>query len=250
MLSPLVLLLAGLSVLATSFLSGVVGMAGGMILMGVLLLMMDVTAAMVLHGVTQTGANGWRAFLWRRHVEWRIIGGYAVGSFAMFGLMKLVAAVPDKAVVYIAMGITPFLVMALPAAWAPDIRRRGAPALCGAAVMFVQLFAGVAGNVLDVFFQRAAMDRRAVVATKAASQVLAHLQRIAFFGAFAQAGDLFPLWVYGGAVGLALAGTSLAALVLSRMSEKAFRAWSRSIILGVSLVYLAKGLWLVWGGGA
>jgi hypothetical protein len=34
------------------------------------------------------------------------------------------------------------------------------------------------------------------------------------------------------------------------MSEKAFRAWSRSIILGVSLVYLAKGLWLVWGGGA
>ena len=61
MLTTLALGCAGLAVLATSFLSGVVGMAGGMILMGILLLMMDVTAAMVLYGVTQTAANGWRA---------------------------------------------------------------------------------------------------------------------------------------------------------------------------------------------
>lgn len=61
MLTTLALGFAGLAVLATSFLSGVVGMAGGMILMGILLMMMDVTAAMVLYGVTQIAANGWRA---------------------------------------------------------------------------------------------------------------------------------------------------------------------------------------------
>jgi hypothetical protein len=61
MINLLALGLDGLAVLATSFLSGVVGMAGSMILMGILLLMMDVTAAMVLYGVTQTAANGWRA---------------------------------------------------------------------------------------------------------------------------------------------------------------------------------------------
>jgi hypothetical protein len=61
MMNLLALGLDGLAVLATSFLSGVVGMAGSMILMGILLLMMDVTAAMVLYGVTQTAANGWRA---------------------------------------------------------------------------------------------------------------------------------------------------------------------------------------------
>jgi hypothetical protein len=128
MLSPLILGLAGLAVLGTSFLSGVVGMAGGMILMGILLLLMDVTAAMVLHGVTQTAANGWRALLWRAHIDWRIIGGYMVGSFAMFAVMRLVAGVPDKAFVYIAMGITPFLFEVLPARWRPDVlatRRRG-----------------------------------------------------------------------------------------------------------------------------
>lgn len=247
MLTPLTIGLAAFSVLATSILSGVVGMAGGMILMGILLMLMPVTAAMVLHGITQVASNGWRAWLWRGYIDWHIIAGYAAGSFAVFLGMKLVAAVPEKAVVYIAMGITPFLILALPMRWVPDIRRKGAPVLCGAAVMFVQLIAGVAGNVLDVFFQRSEMDRRAVVATKAASQVLAHLQRIAFFGAFAGIGDIFPWWVYTGSVAIAMLGATLAAEVLKRISEKAFRSWSRTIILAVSAVYLAKGLWLLVG---
>ena len=37
----------------TSFLSGVFGMAGGMILVGILLVMIPVPEAMMLHGVTQ-----------------------------------------------------------------------------------------------------------------------------------------------------------------------------------------------------
>ena len=43
----------GLVVLGTSFLSGIFGMAGGMILMGLLLMLMSVPAAMILHGITQ-----------------------------------------------------------------------------------------------------------------------------------------------------------------------------------------------------
>jgi uncharacterized membrane protein YfcA len=247
-MTPLTLSLAALAVLGTSFLSGVVGMAGGMILLGILLLLMDVTAAMVLHGITQIASNGWRAYLWRAHIRWRIIAGYALGSFIMFGVMKLIAYVPDKAVVYIAMGLTPFIILALPLRHVPEITRPGAPILCGASVMTVQLFAGVAGNVLDVFFQRTELDRKTVVATKAATQVLAHIQRVAFFGAFAVSGDIFPLWVYGGAIAIAMLGASLAALVLQRISEKTFRDWSRTIILAVSLVYLAKGVWLLVGG--
>jgi uncharacterized membrane protein YfcA len=246
-MTPLTLFLAALAVLGTSFLSGVVGMAGGMILLGILLLLMDVTAAMVLHGITQIASNGWRAYLWRAHIRWRIIAGYALGSFIMFGVMKLIAYVPDKAVVYIAMGLTPFIILALPLRHVPEITRPGAPILCGASVMTVQLFAGVAGNVLDVFFQRSDLDRKTVVATKAATQVLAHIQRVAFFGAFAVSGDIFPLWVYGGAIAIAMLGASLAALVLQRISDKTFRDWSRTIILAVSLVYLAKGVWLVIG---
>jgi hypothetical protein len=42
-----------------------------------------------------------------------------------------------------------------------------------------------------------------------------------------------------------LAGTSLAATVLTRMTDDGFRTWSRRVTLGVSVTYIARGLWLV-----
>ena len=45
------------SVLSTAFISGVFGMAGGMILMNLLLAFVPLAPAMVLHGLTQIAAN-------------------------------------------------------------------------------------------------------------------------------------------------------------------------------------------------
>ena len=105
---------------------------------------------------------------------------------------------------------------------------------------------GAAGNVLDVFFQRSQLDRKAIVATKAVTQVLAHALRVAYFGSFAGAFETqLPWWVYGGAVALAICGTSLAALVLHRMTDTGFRRWSRRIIVAVSLTYAARGAWML-----
>ena len=44
----------------TSLLSGVVGMAGGLILIVVLVMIMPVPSAMILHGIVQGVANGSR----------------------------------------------------------------------------------------------------------------------------------------------------------------------------------------------
>ena len=60
-MTPLMMLLLCLVMLATSFLSGIFGMAGGMILIGVLLVLLPVQTAMVLHAVTQIASCGWRA---------------------------------------------------------------------------------------------------------------------------------------------------------------------------------------------
>ena len=70
------------SVLVTSFISGILGMAGGMILMGILLAMQPVAVAMMLHGITQLASNAWRAILWRDKVDWRIFRGYLYGALA------------------------------------------------------------------------------------------------------------------------------------------------------------------------
>lgn len=237
--------LIGLTILGTSFLSGIFGMAGGMILLGVLLAMLDVASAMVLFGVTQFGANGWRCWLWRRHVRPRIVIECTLGAVAVFFALKLVDLVPGKALVYLGLGLTPFLVELLPVRLRPDIERRGAPAFCGAVIMAVQTFAGVSGAVLDLFFQNGGMDRKAVVATKAAIQSIGHLLRIVYFGSFALAeGFPIPPAALLGAVAVALAGTSLAARVLERMTDGSFRIWSRRLILGVSAVYVVRGLLL------
>ena len=65
MTSPIIWALITLSAFATSVLSGIVGMAGGMVLMFVLITLLPVSSAMVLHAATQLTANGSRAWMLR-----------------------------------------------------------------------------------------------------------------------------------------------------------------------------------------
>jgi len=77
------------SVLSTSFISGVFGMAGGMILISLLLSFMPVAPAMALHGISQIASNGARAWLWRQQILWPIMLRYAVGALAATILVTL-----------------------------------------------------------------------------------------------------------------------------------------------------------------
>jgi len=61
------------TIVVTSAVSGVFGMAGGMILMGVMLWLLSVPEAMALHAVAQMASNGWCGLLWIGHVRWRAI---------------------------------------------------------------------------------------------------------------------------------------------------------------------------------
>jgi uncharacterized membrane protein YfcA len=245
-MAPAVLAIVAATILVTSFISGIFGMAGGIILLGVLLLFLDVAPAMMLFGTIQTASNGWRAALWRRYVNWGIVWRFLVGSTLMFLALRTVAVLPSKAVIYLGLGLIPFAADFLPKRLTPDITRPGAPYICGAFIIMLQLLAGAAGHILDVFFQKSKMDRKSIVATKAVTQVTGHLYRIAYFGSFsATLDDRIPLWAYGVAIALTFTGTSLAAMVLHRMTDEGFRMWSRRVTLSVSLTYLARGLWLV-----
>ena len=246
MLAPFALAVVGVTILVTSFISGIFGMAGGLILLGVLLLFMDVAPAMVLFGTIQTASNGWRAALWLQHVDWGIVWRYLVGSTLMFLALRTVAILPSKAMLYIGLGLIPFAADLLPKRLTPDITRPGAPYICGAFIIVLQLLAGAAGHILDIFFQKSQLDRKVIVATKAVTQVTGHVYRIAYFGSFEFAFDTsIPWWAYGVAIALSFAGTSLAAPVLLRMTNDGFRTWSRRVTMSVAVAYLGRGLWLL-----
>ncbi len=245
MLGPIVLAIIAVTTLFTSFVSGIFGMAGGLILLGVLLIFMDVAPAMVLFGIIQMVSNGWRATLWRRYVDWGIVWRFLVGSTTMFLALRTIALLPSKATLYFTLGLLPFAAELVHRRISLDITRPGMPYLCGGFIIVLQLMAGAAGHILDVFFQKSGLDRKTIVATKAVTQVMGHVYRILYFGSFTMAFDTnVPWWLYAAGIVLTVTGTSLAALVLTRMTDDGFRMWSRRVTLSVAVTYLARGLWL------
>jgi uncharacterized membrane protein YfcA len=231
-------------VLSTSFIAGVFGMAGGMILMGGLLLILPVASAMVLHGVTQLSSNGWRAVLWRAHVEWRIVLRYTAGLVLSAGLFSLVSFVPDQRLVFIFLGVIPFIPLLVPDRHVPRATSPGGAESCGFICTSMQLVSGVSGPTLDLYFVNTEIGRRAIVATKACCQVVTHLTKIAYFGLVLSAEDAGALTtaVFAIAIGAAIAGTTLARPVLERLSDQGFRRYTRYIIMGIGAVYLSKGV--------
>jgi uncharacterized membrane protein YfcA len=107
---------------------------------------------------------------------------------------------------------------------------------------------GVGGLFLDIFFQKSLLDRKTTIATKAVTQTFSHVVRAVYFGSFAGVADAVPLWTYAPAIVLSIAGTSLAAMVLERMTDVGFRQWTRRVIFAVSAIYLVRGVMLAWGG--
>ena len=240
-----VVLALSVAVFATSFLSGIFGLAGGLVLMGVLLLFVPVTTAMVLHATTQIASNGARAFVWRSYVDPRIFGRYMMGGALAFALFAAVRFVPDRALVLVLLGLMPFVGFVLPEKFAPRADRPFGAEASGFISTAFQLLSGVSGPALDIFLIRSDLGRRAVVATKALCQTATHVLKLIYFGGLIGAGfgDVPPI-VVALAMALAVIGTNLAKTILERMSDVQFRRWMKVLMIVIGSFYLAQGVYL------
>lgn len=234
----------GAAVIVTSIISGIFGMAGGLILMLILGLALPVQSAMILHGVTQFFSNGWRAVLWRQWIDWRIVGLYTLGAAPAILLPLALAYVPDKPIMLITLGLVPYAALLVPTRLALDASKTWHAVACGFFVAGLQLISGVAGPLLDTFFVRSKIDRRAVVATKATTQALSHTLKVGYYGSLINNAPTLGLDVYGAAILAAIVGTTLAGPVLEKMSNENFRKWTKTIVLIVGGISILQGLWL------
>lgn len=234
-------------VLATATLSGVFGMAGGLLLMAGSLALLPLPAAMVTHGAVQLVSNGWRAFLHRAHLRGPILLLHALGSGAAAALLALVAYAPSKALVCLLLGLAPASL------WLPerilrlDAARPAHALLSGFLVTGLNVLAGVSGPLLDLFFVRTTLTRHEIVATKAATQTLAHAAKILFYGApllAAATTGLPPAPFFALALPLAMLGAALGARILARFSDAGFRRTTRWIVTAIGIGYLARALLL------
>jgi uncharacterized membrane protein YfcA len=247
------ILVLGVLAFATSALSAVIGMAGGIILLSVMLLYMDPLLALPLHGVVQLVSNGSRTWVQRRHVSWQIAAPYTLLLLpaAWLGVKVALRLPPDG----VRAAIGAFVLLAT---WRPgwlllgthpeqvDPRRRFA--LLGGVVGFLNMIVGATGPLLAPFFLNLGLPRQGLIGTKAACQALGHVSKVLLFGlvgfAFADHVPLLALMC-----AMVVAGTAVGSRLLDRIDERTFVWLYKTALTLVALRLLVVELWRAVTGG-
>jgi uncharacterized membrane protein YfcA len=234
-----------LAVFLTSTLSGIFGMAGGLILLAILLLLLPVGTAIAVQGAIQLIANGSRAWLSRAYIDWRVLSIMALGLVSVGAILFILRYTPDLATVYIAIGLLPILLW-IPQSWlALDASKPVHAFVCGFLGGGINLAVGVAGPTIDMFFIRTAMDRRTIIATKAAAQVINHAGKIVFYWQATTLLTGLDWAIVAVAAPFAVLGSGAGHWVLQRLSDANFKSWTRLLVTAIGIYYLIRGLSLL-----
>lgn len=241
MSTELLALLCGASYL-TAILSAVVGLAGGMTLLVVMLMFFDPLVVLPLHGVIQLTSNGSRCWFQRQHIETWVLKEYVklIVPMAIIGLF-VGREVPTEAI-KVAIGI-----FVLVATWRPtwlllgldpgSINPKRRFLALGGIIGFLNMTVGATGPFAAPFFLRLGLSRYQLVGTKAATQMMGHLVKVIMFwiAGFAFMDYAYELLLLSICV---VAGSYTGSQILSRVSEKTFEHLYQFVLtcLGVRLV--------------
>lgn len=252
-MSELVIFIVTASTFLTSMISGIFGMAGGMILKVVFLNILTVNASMIIHALIQMVANGWRCFLWRKHIVWNVLPPYFWGIGIGITLVSFMHYVPSAAVVLIVMGVIPIFCIAFNRFIQITIENKKQTLISATLLTFIQMTTGVIGPLLDLLYNSSSLTRQQIVSTKAFSQTIMHFIRICYYSVLipliiGAAGEGWPegltIWIAGLFIIASIAGTSAAAPIVQRINDQKFKFYSKIIILLVSVYCLIQGLYL------
>lgn len=230
--------------MGSSVVSGVMGLAGGMLLLAVLLLFLDPLVAIPVHGVVQLVSNASRAWFQRRHVRWDAVWRFAwpllPAGAAGLHLLRTVPADGGRLLIG---------AFVLVATWTPGWlgfgSRSGDPrralAWGGALVGFASTSVGATGPLLAPFILALELGTQATVGTLAACQIFQHLSKVALFGASGFDFGEFALPLVG-LCAASVAGSAIGARLLDRVPERAFRRAVRLLLTALALVLAGEGI--------
>lgn len=235
----------------TSILSGIFGMAGGLLLMGVLAWFLPVVSALALHGVIQFASNAWRSVLHRRHLAWRVLVPFGIGAAVSIIFFSLVAFAPTKFYIFLGLGLMPILVW-IPERWLKLDASKPSHALgAGFVSTGLSLVSGVSGPVTDLFFIRTELTRHQVVATKAVMQAMGHASKVAVYGAVLASAESLEAVSYllmTAAIVASMAGIMVGGVILDRITDAHFRTARRWIVTVVGLGFLIQAVQIAISG--
>jgi uncharacterized membrane protein YfcA len=223
----------------TAVLSGVAGLGGGTVLIGVFYALgLSPTVAVPLHATVQFTSNLTRTIAFMRHVEWRAAGWFLLTAAPTpFLVAPFVAAANVHVILLLLAGL--ILVSLVPS------KEGGEPLKLVPAVLLAGFLNGTLGMLVSAtglfvgrLFLRPEWSKETVIATLAMTQTLGHLLRIlgyasVGFAVTAQLDVLAPLLL------ATVAGTFAGRKLHDFLDETRFRALFRAIlvVLSAKLIY-------------
>lgn len=230
---------------ATSILSAIAGLGGGVILLAVIAQFFPTTVAIPIHGGIQLVANASRAISLRREVAWKAAGWAALPLLPASLLGAAMAtAVPEHAT-RLVLGL--FLLVLV---WRPGwLRFQPADGLTngelvgvGAVSGFLNTTVGASGPFTSPFFRAVTATHVAFVATAAASQVAAHASKLIAYGLTGFAPRDHLAIIVAGAGG-AIVGTTIGTRLLGKVDDDALGVVFRTVLTLLAVRLVVQAAW-------
>jgi len=166
----------------TAVISGLVGMAGGIVLLSIMTFFLPLKVIIPVHGLVQLVSNSYRTILLRSYVnraifKWFCVGLPAGAFLAIFVIKKIENESLPLFLVAMIILYAIFRPKKMPALKIPI----PAFALIGLGVGFLGPLIGATGPFMAPFFLREDLSKEEIVASKAAVQTVGHLIKIPTF---------------------------------------------------------------------
>ena len=225
-----------------SFITVALGIGGGALLLAIMASTVPATALIPIHGIIQIGSNFSRVSILFRHIHWKPVSAFAIGS--AIGVVLGGVVVVDLPAPVIQIGVGCFViwnVLSKPPEW---LARN--PALTGTVSSFLTMFFGASGVFVANFTKSLNLERRAHVATHAAFMTLQHGLKVV---AFALLGFAFAPWAFFIVTMIACGflGTIVGRSVLIRIGDSAFKKALDLVLLLISARLIWSGVTTLWG---
>ena len=171
------------STFITSLISGMTGMAGGLILLALMVSWVQTVFIIPLHGAIQAVSGMSRTFLFFRYLRWKIVAHYSLGVLpgSFLGLYVFKLFPPD--LFKLVLGI-----FILSITWLPKLRPKHGGGteryfiILGCISAMLSTFLGAAGGFIAPYFIRDDISKHELIATKSTCQGIVHLVKIPIFG--------------------------------------------------------------------
>lgn len=176
------LIILTVSVFCCSIISGMMGMAGGVLFLGILASFVETTYVVPIYAVVMLVSSSSRSILFHKHINWQIVLRYALGLLPGALLGIYVFQLLPKDLIKLSMGIFILAAIFLPVSKSESRFNVGIFVPVGLVAGFFGIFFGASGPLTSSFYIRQGIIKEALIASKSTCSVLEHALKIFLFG--------------------------------------------------------------------